>query len=1004
MTTTSAVGERRAVVRAGGLLGLRPTDLTVGGWLIALFAVTQAGHGLGSNTGDALLFTRFGVEFLPRMIMLSGVVVLVATVGYAAAMSRFGLARLLPVAAWVLACVLVVERLLAMTGAPLVYAGIWLTEQVVVLVTFTMMWGAAGHACDTRQAKRLFPVLASAGILGGLAGNLATGPLAAGLGTANLLLVHAALLVAAGLLLRRIAAGYLTTPIGSRAGPLDELRAGLRATRTSRLFRLTSVVAFLFSPLFFLVVVPFAEVVTDSFGSDTQVAAFLGYFSAAATAASFLVSLLGTNRLLARFGVVGTVLVVPLVYALGFGVWTVSFSLATAAAVRGAQWIAVNAVGGTAWQSLFNVVRPPVRGHVIAFVAAVPTQLGVVAGGAVLTFGVADLPVGQLAAAGATVAVAAALIVWRMRRAYVADLLAALRGGLGDVFTAVSRSPRPPALGATARRVLADALADDRAARRRVAVALVGLVDDPPLDLVVRAAGDEDAGVRATAVAALASAPTRPQAVATIREALSDRAVEVRRAAAGAAAAADPELLAGALTDPDPQVRATAAVACRDARAVAVLDDLLAASTRPELVAGLDAVARWPAAAATPRVLGLHDDPRPEVRRAAGAALAALPDRAAVEAALELLDDPDGWVRTHVAAALGRRDDVTDLLVARLRNGSGRAQLAAVDALRDRPGAVEALGAWATRQATRAAELRRYRTELPGPVGAPPVRTYLDRVLALHEWQAVRGVLLAVEAVAGGHLAHLLARGVQAGDPQLRAQAVEAVDSLADRRLARRLVPLLEDDPVPGAGVPDPTAWSVLDDDDPWLRALGLRAARDHVLSLRSRLWERARRDGSPLVAGALGEEVVATTSSEQAPGLIDRILVLQQVPMLSGLGPEDLTRISEHCVERRYAADEVIYRQGDMGEEMFIITAGRVRITRHAGDRTEVLRRYGPGEHVGELSLLRGAPRVSDVVADDEEVEGLALDATSFRAILDGRPEVAMAMLATLAERLGTS
>ncbi|HSK96329.1 MAG TPA: hypothetical protein VK891_06915, partial [Euzebyales bacterium] len=190
-----------AAARAARLLGVRVTDVTLLTWLVALFAVTQAGHGVGSNIGDALFFVRFGVGSLPQMILLSGIAVMVVTAGYAAAMSRVGLGRLLPWVAWGLAALLCAERLLAATGVAAVYAVIWLTEQVVVLVTFTMMWSAAGEACDTRQAKRLFPVLASAGIAGGFAGNLLTGPLAVALGTPNVLLVHAGLLVVAGLLL-----------------------------------------------------------------------------------------------------------------------------------------------------------------------------------------------------------------------------------------------------------------------------------------------------------------------------------------------------------------------------------------------------------------------------------------------------------------------------------------------------------------------------------------------------------------------------------------------------------------------------------------------------------------------------------------------------------------------------------------------------------------------------------------------------------------------------------
>jgi hypothetical protein len=991
------------VTRLVRALGVRPDDLRVLTWLVALFAVTQTGHGLGSNTGDALLFVRFGVDALPPLIAVSGATVMAVTVGYAAAMSRMGLARLLPAVAWGLALLVLVERAMIMAGWPWIYPAIWLSEQVVILVTFTMMWGAAGHACDTRQAKRLFPLLASAGITGGFLGNVATGPLALTIGTANLLVVQAALLVGVGVLARAVAARFIAAGPAPSGGGLDELRAGLRATRGSTLFRLTAVAGFGLSLLFFLVVVPFAEIVTASFEGDAAVAAFLGYFSAVATAASLFVSLAVTNRLLRALGVVGAVLIVPVIYGLGFTLWTVSFTLVTAAVVRGAQWIAVNAIGGTAWQALFNVVRPPVRGHVMAFITAVPTQLGVIAGGVALTLGIADLPIAWLSLLGAVTAAATTLVVHRMRGAYVGDLLVALRSGLGDVFSPTTRSPHRLAVGRDALRALRAAMTDPQPARRRVAVRLLGSADVVPVDLLLQAATDEDAAVRALAIAQLADLDD-PRAGAAISAARDDADPGVRCAAlnAGGPGAAE-HARAVALHDPDPRVRAAAAVIVHGDQGLQVLTDLLGAGVPRDVLAGLDAATRWPGAPVHDDLGRLTGHPRPAVRLRAAAALAA---RDAVPAAvLALLDDPAHEVREGVADLLRGRPACTGALTAVLHDGSDRAQIAAVRALRGDAASHDAVIAWAVERAVRAEAVRRYRAELPAVMPVPTAsRSYLDRVFAQRAWRSLRGVLTAVEGLADGAPSRVLTRGLRTDDPYVRAQAVEAIDSLAGRSLARRVLPLVEDEPVSGSDTGDVSAWRVLDDPDEWLRALAVRAAVDQVGALRSLVFEHARRDGSPLVAGALGTLEEAAVAAPGRPGdLIDRILALQQVPMFSDLPPEDLQHIAERCVERAYAHDEVIYRQGDLGDEMLIVTRGAVRISREADGRREVLRRYGPGDHVGELSLLRGRPRVADVIADAGGTEGLALDAVTFRGIIDDRPEVVMAMLATLAERLGT-
>jgi CRP-like cAMP-binding protein len=133
----------------------------------------------------------------------------------------------------------------------------------------------------------------------------------------------------------------------------------------------------------------------------------------------------------------------------------------------------------------------------------------------------------------------------------------------------------------------------------------------------------------------------------------------------------------------------------------------------------------------------------------------------------------------------------------------------------------------------------------------------------------------------------------------------------------------------------------------------------------------------------------------------VDRVLALQRVAMFSELDPEDLEKVASVTAERRYEPNEFIYHEGAPGDEMLVIVTGEVKVL-HGG--TQMIRSYGAGQHVGELALLRRAPRSADVVAGADGVFGLALGASELEGILDERPVVAMAMLATLAERLGTS
>ncbi|HUH08412.1 MAG TPA: HEAT repeat domain-containing protein, partial [Egibacteraceae bacterium] len=666
--------------RLSAALRLRPGEQRLAGWLIALFAVTQSGHGLGSNTGDALLFVRYGVERLPAMIALSGAVAMLATLAYGVGLARMGLGRLLPATALGLATALVVERAAITTGAAVVYPTIWLTEQAVILVTLTMMWNAAAEACDARQAKRLFPVLASAGIAGGVAGNFATGPAAYLLGTENLLLVHAALLVAAAALSAGVATRFLPAIRRPSGSVRADLRAGWTMTARSRFLRLAALAAAGFSALFFLVVFPFAEQVTASFSSDADVAAFLGFFSGAATVAAFLVSLLLANRVFAMVGVVGAVLIATMVYAAGFALWIASFTLATAAAFRAAQWVAVNAIGLTAWNSLFNVADAGRRGAVMAFHTAVPMQIGVIASGALLLAWPGDTR--ELALLGAGLAAGVAAVVWRMRSEYPTALVDAVRRGL-DVFAAAPGLGRWAADADTVR-ALAAALDDPRPGIRRIAVSVLGrLRAGSERARLVSALRDPEPSVRCAAVDALG------------------------RIGAGAV----PQM-APLLDDPDPQVRAAAAGQLRDDDARMTLADMATAEDPDTVSSALGALAAWPDAAAGLDLAPLLSSPRPAIRLRAGEVMLRIGHPTGTAAALELLDDSDESVRAGAASLLAARHDTEAALLETLRSGSLDGQEAAARALAGRAAAAAPLAAWAARETERALRLRRHRAAL----------------------------------------------------------------------------------------------------------------------------------------------------------------------------------------------------------------------------------------------------------------------------------------------------
>lgn len=100
------------------------------------------------------------------------------------------------------------------------------------------------------------------------------------------------------------------------------------------------------------------------------------------------------------------------------------------------------------------------------------------------------------------------------------------------------------------------------------------------------------------------------------------------------------------------------------------------------------------------------------------------------------------------------------------------------------------------------------------------------------------------------------------------------------------------------------------------------------------------------------------------------------------------------------YDAGTVLFREGELGEEMFVVQAGTVEITRQVGERRQVLATLGPGEFFGEMAIINNRPR-SATATVLEPARLLVVDSAKFEAMLRARTEIAVRLIRAMGERL---
>ncbi|HET7173913.1 MAG TPA: Crp/Fnr family transcriptional regulator [Nocardioidaceae bacterium] len=128
---------------------------------------------------------------------------------------------------------------------------------------------------------------------------------------------------------------------------------------------------------------------------------------------------------------------------------------------------------------------------------------------------------------------------------------------------------------------------------------------------------------------------------------------------------------------------------------------------------------------------------------------------------------------------------------------------------------------------------------------------------------------------------------------------------------------------------------------------------------------------------------------------------VLRQAPLFSGLDDEAAAALSASMTACRLRRGDVLFHEGDAGDRLYVVTDGKVKLGRTSSDgRENLLAILGPGQMFGELSLFDPGPRSASVTAvTDCTMQSLSHD--ELLKLLDGRPQVARALLWQLASRL---
>ena len=619
-----------------------------------------------------------------------------------------------------------------------------------------------------------------------------------------------------------------------------------------------------------------------------------------------------------------------------------------------------------------------------------------------------------------------------MRAEYGRALIAALQAGRVEVFSDAEDAfagyeNDPAVLGATLK-----ALQDPNPHTRRLAADMLAKMGSPlAIPELVKRLFDEDAHVRAGATKALADLRAK-SVFHEIVLGLDDSDDLVREQALAALpkleVASTPELirtLERLLKDSNIKISTRAAIVLiyfgEAQHANNLLERLLRSEDPGQRCAALDAYrtiaedSKDVILFILNSILDAMNDPVPAVRREAIRVAVYLRNVDIFEAVARHLADEDAGVKRVASESLKLAWPESRSVVLRaLTELDGVAASFALNSIP--PDDVEVLNPLRSYIQREVSNIRYLRTLVDSFPRSGRATTLLIDTLKHRESLCEERLVTAVGLFGNPRALDLVRKTLNAGDSSTRAAALEALETLGDKTITNEVLPILDRGGVFQANNEQSMAVAdvirdLLTHEDPWFRALAVYAVPELKLTGLFKDLRRLMSDPVVLVKDAARNAVsqmdgtiimkkITNLKTLKTLSTLDRILLLREVPIFFGLAPEDLEKVAEIANEQLFFDQDLLCREGEPGNALYILVSGKVEVIKKAAGRDAVLAERGVGDFVGEMAILESAPRSATLKAIGD-VRVLVIDGTAFNTILLDRPQVAVSVLRNMSTRV---
>jgi len=1041
-------------------------------WVLLLFFFISISDILFNNFAETAFLKRYGVQYLPVVQVINSFTTFFLMAFLTGIMNRTPGSRMLSYTLIICAVSVGALRFAIPLGFAILYPILYVMKAQCEVLFILMFWNLANDLFNTRQSKRIFPLLTAGGVVGGMIGSFATPSLAKLISMDNLMLAYAVTSSLGALTVKKMGVKFPSLLVGGkkrkkgqqRASFIREFKDVWPLVKQSLLVKILIFLTLLPNILIPVMNYLFAFTVNNAFATQGGMLAFYGYFRGSMNVVS-LVILLFVGRVYGRWGLPIVLMFHPFNYVLAFLAFLLKFDIFSAMYARVSTNVLRTTMNNPARAVLMGLFPVEYRATIRPFLRGTVVRIGILMGAGTIMISEGLFHPRYLSVFAMIVGGFWIITGFVLKKNYSKILLDLISRNLLDLKSLEEKDVNSVFADKKIQTQMLEAFVHSRG---DTSLWYARLLRDQPIEgfdrkllSVIRDNDDRTA----TALLDMLSPDIGEEALPVLSEladpAKKERTIAVLKAANRMPAEPFQDFLKNIFENArDPEIKAYAVVGLYRKSPQAyrgVIDRWLESDDPSEKRAGLIAAGQTGDGSYIPRLeemldtevdasilahllTALHrlDAPKPNrfaatylYHPAEAVRLAALEafevrDDDAIRTVIGLMDDASERVfqlaeeKIQAASHQNAQILVESLNIPRRKVREGIFDLLDLLNIRDldiyrfaRSQVERCYGHLAVIESLRG---------IPDSQERDLIIDHLENKKQMELENVLR--VLATEDRSGQM--RIVWRGLFSSDSRRRSNSLEALDDLLDASLSGIMLPLLEGGPpaetlkkgmkrfkLPHFATDKGAICSHLLAEQDWVTVvltlfLIANQGRDGVdMETIRELTGSENRHIQQMALRAMDREDHGPGSMEETMekeiSIPERVLRLKNINIFEGLSVSELAAIASVTEEVEYPVGEIVIKEGETGETMFLIINGNVSVIKGKGEEggQEIeLARIGAGDYFGEMALFEDAVR-SATIRTAEDSRFLVLHKQEFTEIVREYPQIALHICKALSNRL---